>query len=94
MPNASHTTAELSGGQMITYTPATAAKALRVSRNRIMAWIRTGNLTAANLGDGTTTRYRITQSAIDDLLDRRAVKPAATRQARSRITARTRENFF
>ena len=79
---------------MTTFTPATAAKALHVSRNKVMAWIHSGQLAASNLGDGKQPRYRITQAAIDDLLARRTVKPAAKRNGRQRITSRTTENFF
>lgn len=79
---------------MTTFTPSQAAKALRVSRNRIMAWIRSGQLAASNLGDGSAPRYRIAESAISDFLERRAVKPASKRPANRRITARTTENFF
>ncbi len=78
---------------MTTYTPSQAATALRVSRNRIMAWIRAGQLAASNLAEGGSPRYRITQAAIDDLLERKAVKPAAKKVLR-RIATRTTENFF
>ena len=78
----------------MTFTPATAAKELKVSRNKVMAWIHNGELAASNLGDSGVPRYRITQAAIDDLLARRAVKQPNRRPKHPRILARTTENFF
>lgn len=79
---------------MTSYTPSQAAAALKVRRARIMAWIRSGELVASNLADGDTPRFRITEQALNDFLERRAVKPAAKRVVARRVTARTTENFF
>lgn len=79
---------------MTTYTPAQLAKALQVSRGKVMTWIKYGKLAAVNMAEGRTPRYRITQDAVDAFLDSRRVKVAPKVQTSRRITARTTKDYF
>lgn len=79
---------------MTTYTPAQLAKALQVSRGKVMTWIKSGKLAALNMSDSETPRYRITQDAVDEFLDSRLVKAAPMVQPNRRITARTTKDYF
>ncbi|HJN08180.1 MAG: helix-turn-helix domain-containing protein [Pirellulaceae bacterium] len=79
---------------MTTYTPAQLAKQLQVSRTKVMTWISSGKLTAVNVGEGDVPRYRITADAVETFLDRRQVKPSATKGPTRRITQRTAKDYF
>ena len=79
---------------MTTYTPVQLAKALQVSRGKVMTWIKSGKLGALNMSDGAVPRYRITQYAVDEFLDSRRVKAAPMVRPNRRITARTAKDYF
>jgi excisionase family DNA binding protein len=65
-------------------TPPQIAKLLRVSRTKILAWIRRGELKAVNLGDGTRSRFRISSSDLRTFLAAREVQPPTRRYNRKR----------
>lgn len=65
-------------------TPSEVAKLLRVSYEKVLNWIRSGKLTAANLSDGLRPRYRIERGDVEAFLRSRQVQPpqATTRRRR------------
>jgi excisionase family DNA binding protein len=66
-------------------TPPEVAKRLRVSPERVIAWIRSGRLAAVNVGSGPKRpRYRVAQEAVDALLRSLAVAPHTPRPTRAR----------
>lgn len=68
------------------YTPGEVATLLRVSRGKVMTWIRNGELKASNLAshDSRMPRYRINSQAIKDLQEVHAVQPLPTRTRRAK----------
>ena len=60
-------------------TPPEIAKLLRVSREKVVGWIRRGELLAVDVGSGTRSRYRVSRGNLDLFLERRSVRPAAPR---------------
>ena len=64
-------------------SPPVLAKRLGVNVHKILNWIRTGEIRACNLGDGSRPRWRIMPDDLRAFLDRRAAQPAA-KQARRR----------
>jgi excisionase family DNA binding protein len=56
-------------------TPPEIAKILRVSPEKVLGWIRRGELIAVNLGNGTfRPRYRISREHLDAFLKAREVQ--------------------
>lgn len=66
-------------------TPPAVAHQLRVKADRVIGWIRSGQLHAVNVGDGAIRpRWRISPAALDTFLAGRAAAPPITRTARRR----------
>ncbi|MSU77461.1 MAG: DNA-binding protein [Gemmataceae bacterium] len=60
----------------IAQTPPAVARRLGVNVHKILGWIRTGELRAVNLGDGTRPRWRIMSDDLQAFLEGRAAQPA------------------
>jgi len=56
-------------------TPPAVAKLLHVRPDRVRAWIRSGQLRAVDLSDGTRPRFRISESDLQIFLNRRSAAP-------------------
>ena len=71
---------------VVMLTPPEAARRLRVSPERVIAWIRAGKLLGVNVGDGSKRpRFRIAPEALEDfLLSAREVSPRPRAQRRRR----------
>jgi excisionase family DNA binding protein len=78
----------------LAFSPTELAKSLRVSRGRIMQWIKSGRLRAVNISDATRPSYRVEADALREFLDSRAVKLRPRRSPTRRITTPTREEWF
>lgn len=65
-------------------TPPEIAKLLRVSHEKLIGWIRRGELAAVNVGNGTRPRFRISQESLDAFLRRREVQPIPKAMPRRR----------
>ena len=64
-----------------------AARVLRVKPDRLRGWIEAGELPAANLGDGSRPRYRISRPDLLLFLERRAAaRPAPVRERHQQKT--------
>jgi excisionase family DNA binding protein len=63
-------------------TPPEIAKLLRVSPEKILGWIRRGELTAVNVGNGFRPRYRVSPDNLDAFLKSRQVQPPPKRLRR------------
>ena len=57
------------------------ARLLRTRESKVISWIRSGRLPAANISDGRRPRYRIRRSDLDEFLRARAAAPTAARPA-------------
>jgi len=70
-------------------TPPEVARQLRVKPERVIAWIKAGQLAASNLGDGSSRpRFRVSPQSLADFLDRRRPNaPAAPRRRRRTLAA-------
>ncbi len=70
-----------------TLTPPQVARLLRVRREKIMAWIRTGELRAFNVSTNFRPRYRIEESELEAFKLRRAavVQPKVVRRRRKSL---------
>lgn len=67
-------------------TPPEVAKLLRVRCKKVLAWIRSGELTASNVSNGFQPRYRIKESELEAFMQGRAVvTPPPARRRRRRI---------
>ena len=66
-------------------TPPEIAKVLRVSHEKLLGWIRRGELTAVNVGNGNRPRFRISPESLDAFLRQREVQPLP------RVTPRRRQ---
>lgn len=53
------------------------AQILGVRRDTVSGWIRRGELAAFNVGKGGRAHYRVSQKALDDFQQARAVRPRA-----------------
>lgn len=62
---------------MKVYTPPEVAKILKVSRDKILAWIRIGDLKAFNTSKAKRPRYRISKDAVEDFMEERQVVRAS-----------------
>jgi excisionase family DNA binding protein len=51
------------------------AKMLRLRRDTVTGLIRRGELAAFNVGSGGRAQYRVSQQALDEFVQARAVKP-------------------
>lgn len=56
-------------------TPPDVAKLLRVSNEKLLGWIRRGELTAVNVGNGNRPRFRISPESLNAFLKVREVQP-------------------
>ena len=64
-------------------TPPDVARRLAVKPDRVIAWIRSGELRALNVSDGRVRpRFRIDPADLEEFLARRAVQPPPRRQRR------------
>lgn len=79
---------------MESYTPAQLAKRWQVGRNKIVGWIRSGQLRAADVGETARPYYRVSQADAEEFWSRRAVKPAAPKRQRRRVTKKTNRDYF
>lgn len=62
--------------ETVTYlTPPEAAKIVRVSEEKIVAWIRAGKLRAANVSEGRVPRFRIHKDDLAAFLRSREAVP-------------------
>jgi excisionase family DNA binding protein len=68
-------------------TPPAVAEILGVNPERVREWIRVGELRAANLGDGSRPRYRISQADLDEFLASRSnIKPRGSARRPIRLS--------
>ena len=58
------------------------AKLLRVSPDKVLGWIRRGQLKAVNIGNGFRPQYRISPDALQAFLRAREVQPPPPRRPR------------
>jgi excisionase family DNA binding protein len=63
-------------------TPPAIAMLLRVSPDKILGWIRRGQIKAINVGNGVRPRYRVSPQSLDDFLASREFKPPSPRVRR------------
>ncbi len=68
-------------------TPNEIAKSLRVSRDKVVGWIRRGELVAANVGEGRLPRYRVSPHYLHEFLKAREVPQPSRRVERRRRQA-------
>ncbi|HUT09832.1 MAG TPA: helix-turn-helix domain-containing protein [Thermoguttaceae bacterium] len=70
-----------------TLTVTEAARLLRVNRDKVLGWIRSGLLPAANTANSQTgrPRYRIKRADLDGFLERRTSRPDAKPVRRRRV---------
>jgi hypothetical protein len=61
------------------------AKELRVSPDTVLHWVRTKQLTAANIATGSRPRWIIKRSDLDVFLTSRQPEPAATRRRKASV---------
>ena len=65
------------------WTPPEIARDLRISREKVLNWIRNGLLRGVNVGEATQPRYRVFDADYDKFkIARTAVKPPPTRRRR------------
>ena len=70
-----------------TLTPPMVARRLRVKPEKVVAWVRSGQLRALNVSNGTRPRYRIDPADLAIFEKRRAVvAPAKPSRRRRRST--------
>jgi hypothetical protein len=75
-------------------SPPQIADLLRIEAEKVIAWIKSGQLIAVNVGNGPLRpRYRISQESLDDFLRRRQTQPPAPRPVRRRKQTSVREYF-
>ena len=69
-----------------TLTPPEIASRYRVNADKVLSWIRSGELAAIDVSTrpGGRPRWRITSEAIEDFERRRAAKPAVKTSRRRR----------
>src|SRR5689334_14253479 len=65
-------------------TPPEIARLLRVCPEKVLGWIRRGNLRAINVSDGVRPRYRVRRECLDEFLASLEVQPPAPRERRRR----------
>jgi excisionase family DNA binding protein len=70
------------GNQRPYVTPPDIAKLLRVSPEKVLGWIRRGELKAVNVGNGFRPRYRVSWDHLDAFLAAREVQPPPERPRR------------
>ena len=70
----------------VTYTPPQIAKRYAVNPDKVLAWIRSGELTAVNVATSSSgrPRWRITAAALAEIEGRRSSRPAAKPATRRR----------
>jgi excisionase family DNA binding protein len=56
-------------------TPPEIAKLLRVTPQKVITWIRRGELEAVNVSDRVRPRYRVSRESLNEFLERRKVRP-------------------
>jgi excisionase family DNA binding protein len=67
-------TGRVSGTQPF-LTPPEVAKQLRVTPQKVITWIRRGELGAVNVSDRVRPRYRVNRVSLNKFLERRKVRP-------------------
>jgi excisionase family DNA binding protein len=74
--------------------PPTIAKALKVSRETVLQWIRAGSLEASNLAPpgAKRPRYLVTRASLEEFLKARKVVPDSARAERNRPLPNTAQN--
>ncbi len=75
--------------RLATYSPADLAERYKCKPEKVIAWIRAGELAVVNVGNGTRKpRWRVTAEALADFERRRASPaPAAAKATRRRRRA-------
>lgn len=65
-------------------TPAQCAARLAIDVDRVRTLIRNGELAAIDVGQGTRRRprYRVSESALDNFIQQRTVRPPSTAENR------------
>ena len=79
-----------------TFKPKEIAEKYSVSVDKVIAWIRRGELDAFDVGTNPGSqkpRYRISESALEAFELRRSVAPLPTRQPRRRKMQNVKEYF-
>ncbi len=76
-------------------TPPDIGKRLRVKAEKVLAWIRCGELVAVNLAErrGGRPRWRVSSAALDDFLAARANRAPIKAARRRRRTLHVHEFF-
>ena len=65
-------------------TPTLIATRLRVSPEKVLGWIRKGELRAVNVSDSHRPRYRVSPDDLEAFLEQREVQPRAPVERRRR----------
>jgi excisionase family DNA binding protein len=63
-------------------TPPEVARLLRVSADKVLGWIRRGELKAVNVSNRDQPRYRVRREHLEEFLAAREVQPPAPRTPR------------
>ena len=74
-------------------TTAEVADQLRIDPDRVVAWIKAGQLVAVNIGDGAKPRFRVSPGSLADFLEHRRPNPPTPRP-RARQRRRTNERKY
>lgn len=75
-------------------TPPALSKQLVVHVSKILGWIRSGELRAVNLGNGSRPRWRILPDDLEQFLARRAAQPTTpVRRAKRKKLENVTEYF-
>ncbi len=76
------------------WTPPQVAEQLAVDPVKVIGWIKSGMLTAVNVGEGPLRpRYRIAPESLADFLRRRETSAPAPRPARRRKPPAVKQYF-
>lgn len=77
-------------------TPPDIARRLRVRRDKVLGWIRSGELRAADVSQhrGSRPRWRVHQRDLGDFLDRRVARSPVKTSARTRESSMDVVEFF
>ena len=75
-------------------TPPEVAKRLRIRPDKVLAWIRSGELTAIDVSEsqGGRPRWRVSEADLQDFLKRRQSQPAPKQTRRRR--EKPRKSYF
>jgi excisionase family DNA binding protein len=67
---------------------------LGVNRDKVLRWIRSGELKAANVSDATRPRYRVAREDLQRFLEARSAAPSRTLPKRRRRRPAAVTEFF